>query len=238
MKINGIISTDIKAKIKISDGNDKIECATFNLMPGSKPLRKKDGTQLSFIEGTCTGCCEGVCDGKCYACRDAIRYNNSVIPRLTINTRIARADLNDLFSQLQRELDRFPLSRPFRPHSSGEYFSYEYFCRMNDFAERNPQRKFYDYTKRFDFVERFYRERGGFPDNFAHNMSIWHKNYGNPYHLPEFIYDDGTEPELKEVFHCPSVLPGGRRNKEIKCGRDCFRCINAKMGQRTAVYAH
>lgn len=236
MDDNAILNKE--TKIKISTGNDKIECCTFNLLPGSAPLRKKDGTQLSFVEGTCTGCCEGICDGDCYACRDAIRYHNTVIPRLTINTLIARTDLDDLFSQLQRELNRFPLSRPFRPHSSGEYFSYEYFSRMNDFAESNHNRKFYDYTKRFEYMERFYNEKGGFPDNFAHNVSIWHKNYANPYKFAEFIYDDGTEPELKGVFHCPSVLPNGKRNHNIKCGRDCFRCINAKFRQRTAVYAH
>ena len=74
----------------------------------------------------------------------------------------------------------------------------------------------------------------GWIDLIKRNPDI--KNYDNPYNLQEFIYDDGTEPELENVLHCPAVDEKGRKTG-MTCAA-CKLCISAKPGQKIAVYAH
>lgn len=97
---------------------------------------------------------------------------------------------------------------------------------MVDLAKANPNVRFYTYTKRFSWVEKYLEENKELPSNFVINMSIWHKNYSNPYGLPEFIYDDGTEEDVAKLPHCPAV-GADHHETGITCAR-CKRCINAK----------
>jgi hypothetical protein len=166
---------------------------------------------------------------------DAKRYHNTVIKSQGENTLLARFDRPRLFADIQRFID-YNMIAAMRIHSSGEFLSYAYFLDWIELIKRNPDIKFYCYTKRFNFIERYLESGGVFPDNFAVNVSIWHKNYSNPRGLAEFIYDDGSEPELENVLHCPAVDANGRKTG-MTCAA-CRLCINAKPGQRIAVYAH
>jgi hypothetical protein len=118
----------------------------------------------------------------------------------------------------------------------GEIPSYEYLLHMVKTAENNPDVYFYTYTKRFEWVETYLKYNSSFPNNLVVNMSIWHKNYNNPYNLPEFIYDDGTEEDVAQLPHCPAVDKNGR-DTGITCAK-CRRCLRAKNGSKIAVYAH
>lgn len=219
----------------ISNGNEKIGKGiwTFSLLPGDSPLTLKNGVQLTNIEGTCHGCCEG-CKNKCYAINAGKRQHNTCIKAWGENTLLAREDMEVFFAEFQNFIDRSMLAC-IRIHTAGEFFSYNYMKRMNEFAKVNDPIIFYGYTKRFDWLEKLYREEEVAP-NFRLNVSIWHKNYSNPLGLPEFIYDDGTEPELKNVVHCPAVTKDGHETG-VTCAR-CRRCWTRKKGDRTAVYAH
>ena len=230
------LTIDDETRIKIVNGNSKLGKGIYavNLLPGSKPLTLKNGTQLTNVAGSCAGCSKD-CENFCYAVSDAKRYHTTVIKSQGANTLLARFDRDRFFADVQRFID-YNMIAAIRIHSSGEFLSYEYFTGWIDLIERNPDIKFYCYTKRFNFIERYLKSGGNIPQNFSINVSIWNKNYDNPHNLPEFIYDDGTDPELENVLHCPAVDKNGHKTG-MTCAA-CKLCINTKPGQRIAVYAH
>lgn len=221
--------------VHIQDGNRKLGKGIYsiNLLAGDKPLTKKDGTQLTNINGTCSGCCDK-CKKDCYAIRTQIFRNNN-IPSWADNTILATQEMEIFFKEIQQFIDRSMVAC-IRFHSFGEIPSYEYLLKMVELAENNPTVSFYTYTKRYEWVERYLKDHGCFPNNLVVNVSIWHKNYDNPYNLPEFIYDDGTEPDVAKLPHCPAVDRNGYETG-ITCSK-CKECIKAKNGDKIAVYAH
>lgn len=230
------LTLDENTTVAVQNGNSKLGKGiyTVNLLPGDTPLTLKDGTQLTNISGSCAGCCSG-CKSACYAVNDTKRYHNTCIPSQGANTLLARFDRPRFFDDIQRFLD-YNMVAAMRIHSSGEFLNYDYFLRWIEIAKNNPNVKFYCYTKRFNFIEKYFEAGNTFPDNFAVNVSIWKKNYDNLYKLPEFIYDDGTEPELKNLVHCPATDEKGNKTG-VTCA-SCRLCINTKPGQKIAVYAH
>ena len=221
--------------LKIQNGNLKLGKGIYsiNLLAGDEPLAKKDGTQLTNVKGTCGGCCEN-CKTNCYAIKTQV-YRNRNIPSWAGNTLLARFDIDRFFYELQAFIDNNIVSA-IRYHSFGEIPSYEYLLNMVEIAKRNKDVRFYTYTKRYKWIEKYISENGDLPSNLVINISIWNKNYDNPYNLPEFIYDDGTDSELENVFHCPAIDKNGNETG-FTCAK-CKRCLKAKKGDRLAVYAH
>lgn len=230
------LTIDEKTTVRVQNGNSKLGKGIYNvnLLPGDMPLSLKDGTQLTNVAGSCAGCCTG-CKDACYAINDTKRYHNTCIPSQGGNTLLARYDRQRFFEDIQRFID-YNMVAAIRVHSSGEFLSYGYFCDWMTLAEKNPDVKFYCYTKRFNFIERYIESGKEFPANFTINVSIWDKNYDNPYGLPEFIYDDGTDADLEKLPHCPAVDKNGNKTG-VTCAA-CRACIVAKPGQKMAVYAH
>lgn len=230
------LTIDEHTTVSIQNGNSKLGKGIYNvnLLPGDLPLTLKDGTQLTNIAGSCAGCCSG-CKSACYAINDTKRYHNTCIPSQGKNTLLARFDRPRFFADVQRFID-YNMIAAIRVHSSGEFLSYEYFCDWMELARNNPDIKFYCYTKRFNFIDRYKESGNDFPSNFTINVSIWKNNYSNPYNLPEFIYDDGTDPELENIPHCPATDKNGNKTG-VTCAA-CKVCIVAKPDQKIAVYAH
>ena len=218
-------------KLHISKGNSKLGEGVFNLslLPSDSPLYKKDGTKITNIAGTCVGCCDN-CKHDCYAVKSAIMHHNSCIPAWGENTMLARHDLPRFERELQDFLDN-NLVYAFRWHTAGEIPSVEYLHMMVRIAENNPLTHFYVYTKRYSWIESL----DTIPSNLHITVSVWHNNYKNPCGFHEFIYDDGTE-DLSNIFHCPAVNKKGHRTN-VTCAK-CRRCLLAKKGEKTAVYAH
>jgi len=221
--------------VHIQDGNRKLGKGiyTVNLLAGDEPLTLKNGQQLTNIAGTCKGCCDG-CKHDCYAIRAQL-FRNSNMKSWNDNTILATQEIDVFFDEIQKFIDR-NIVGAMRFHSMGELPSYNYLLHMVRLAKNNPDVKFYTYTKRFTWVEKYLMDNHEFPSNLVVNMSIWHKNYDNPYHLPEFIYDDGTEEDVAKLPHCPAVDTKGHETGMV-CSR-CKRCLKAKNGDRIAVYAH
>lgn len=225
-------------KISLAKGNSKLGKGiyAFNLLPGQQYLSTKDKGQLTNVAGTCGGCCDG-CEKFCYAINDARRYHNTCIPSLGKNTVIMRHDLNDMFVQLKNECIK-QKAKVLRYHSSGEIESYDYLLHMVLLATELPTVKFYFYTKRFGFVERYLDEHGSFPENLVCNISEWKGNTAG-YRLNGmnvFTYDDGTDPNLASLVHCPAVDKNGRKTG-VNCDQ-CKRCFSRNDGHITAVYSH
>lgn len=221
--------------VHIQDGNRKVGKGiyTINLLAGDQPLTKLDGTQLTNISGTCGGCCSN-CKGDCYAIRTQVFRNNN-IPSWADNTILATQEIDTFFKEIQQFIDRSMVAA-IRFHAFGEIPSYKYLEKMTELAENNPTIIFYTYTKRFEWVEKYLADHKAFPNNLVVNMSIWHKNYDNPYNLPEFIFDDGTDEEVAKLPHCPAVDKNGHETG-VTCAK-CKRCLRAKNGSKMAVYAH
>lgn len=230
------------SKVSVSLKNDKVgNILGFNTLSGSSPYIKKDGTVLTTYKGTCCGCCE-LCEDDCYARNYTMRQHNTCIPSYIKNTEIMRTNLQGYVDQIvERCKKEFEKYRYCRYHESGEFESLNQMIGTVDAGIRVPDMRFYFYSKRFEYMETI-EESGGFPDNVSALVSIWYdengnKNYDNPCGFAEFIYDDGNNPELDKVFHCPAVFIDGTMNRKITCEK-CGRCPNAKKGMKTAVYAH
>lgn len=229
-KYNAYLDGD--THIHMSTKNAKLGTGVHNisLLPGARRLRKKDGTLLSNIPGTCSGCCEN-CEGDCYAIKYTIRRHNTCIPAYQDNTLLAIHDPNKYWSEIQSYVDNGIVGL-MRFHVAGEIPNEDYLERLAWFAARNDFKQ-YLYTKRYEWLEKF---ADRIPNNLVPLVSIWHKNYDNPKGFAEFIYDDGTDPDVAKLPHCPAVDKNGNETG-ITCAR-CKRCPNAKRGDRIAVYAH
>lgn len=225
-------------KISLVKGNAKLGKGvyTINLMPGEHLIDVKDKGIITNVKGTCEGCCDG-CEKFCYAYRQTRQYHNTVIPSVGKNTVIMRHSLDDFFSQLKDFLIQ-ENAHVLRYHSSGEIESYEYLIKMVQLAKELPEIKFYFYTKRFNFLDRYLKEYQKFPDNLICNVSEWNGNTkGYDLHgLNKFIYDDGSDPNLKNLHHCPAVDKNGHRTG-INCDQ-CKKCFSKNDGHITVVYSH
>ena len=232
------INYDHAMTITLAKGNTKLGKGVYalNLMPGSKPISSKDKGQLTNVTGTCVGCCDG-CENYCYAVRDARRFHNTVIPSVGKNTEIMRHDMDKGFKQIKEQLIA-KKAKVLRWHSSGEIMSYDYLLHMVKMAVELPDVKFYFYTKRFGFVEKYLKNHGMFPENLVCNISEWKGNTDGYYldGLNRFVYDDGTDPAMQSVVHCPAVDKTGHKTG-ITCDQ-CKRCFSGNKGTMTAVYEH
>lgn len=224
--------------ISVAKGNSKLgkSVFAFNLLPGDAPISTKDKGQLTNVRGTCGGCCDG-CEGNCYAVKDTRRYHNTCIPSLAKNTLIMRHDMEGMFAQLRENLEK-KKAKVLRYHSSGEIETYDYLLHMVRLAVEMPNVRFYFYTKRFDFIERYLKECGELPENLICNISEWNgntKGYALD-GLNRFIYDDGTDARLKNVPHCPAVNKKGHKTG-VTCDK-CGLCFSGNNGHIVAVYEH
>lgn len=232
------INYDESMVVSLVKGNSKLgkKVFAFNLMPGDKPISTKDKGQLTNVWGTCSGCCDG-CQNYCYAVRDTRQHHNSVIPSVGKNTVIMRHDMDKGFKQIKEALIKNK-AKVLRLHSSGEIMNYDYLLHMVKLAVEMPDVLFYFYTKRFSFMEQYLKECGALPENLVCNISEW-KGNTEGYQLDglnKFVYDDGTDPTLEKLVHCPAVDKNGKKTG-VTCSQ-CQRCFSGNKGIVTAVYDH
>ena len=238
------IYDDGQLSVSISKGNQKMgNIPQFNTLPGNVPLRKKDGTLLCNIHGTCSKYCKH-CSEDCYAIRSAIYHSNSCIPSWVRNTIILRNNPEKIREAIKDYCNK-NVVRYFRFHSSGELESYMQLLMYVAICKDNPDVTFYLYTKAFDILQTWFNdlEEGGgsIPENFVINLSEWHGNLDeikNKKYFKDcniFAYDDGDcSPSIEALPHCPAVNSKGFETG-ITCAQ-CRRCM--KKGNITAVYAH
>ena len=224
--------------ISLVNGNNKVGRGIwcFNTLPGDKPLSTTTRGVLTNINGTWGGCCDG-CANKCYAIRDAKLHHNSVIPALSKNTLIARNNIESMFEQLKKGLTKNK-AEVLRWHSSGEIENYNYLLHMVRLAVEMPHMKFYCYTKRFNLIDQYLKEHKKLPKNFIVNISVWNGNdKGYDFkNLNKFVYDDGTDPDVAKMRHCPAVNKNGK-STGVTCAQ-CGWCFKGNYGRITAVYSH
>ena len=223
--------------VTISKRNNKLgNIPAFNTLPGNRPIKKNDGTQLTNIVGTCGKHCKE-CFNDCYSVRYIKCHHNSTVRAYANNTIIMRNDGEKLRKAIKEYCEK-NIVRYFRFHTSGELESVEQLKLYCDICNDNPDIIFYIYTKAFDILQAWIEKFVKFPINLVVNLSQWNDNLdGLSSRLLNqcnvFAYDDG-ETDLSHMTHCPAVDRKGHETG-ITCAQ-CRRCM--KRGSKTAVYAH
>ena len=188
-----------------------------------------------LFEGV-TGTCNSNCPG-CYA--KAITRNIEPAIKYTLNTIEMKENPERFVSLVERELfTGNPLQSPrvVRLHDSGEIYSVEYWRAVLAMINRHPETRFGTYTKAADVVTACGVSRDDLPQNLVMSCSPWEGHCAPIADLPQFIYDDGTKPELEKLPHCPAVNKDGHRTG-VTCA-ECLHCYTAERGARWCVYAH
>lgn len=195
---------------------------------GAMPAVVRD--VVGDVSGTCAGNCPG-----CYAKR--VTRNISPSIKYALNTIEAKKNPERFIQLVENELfSGNPLTWPrvVRLHDSGEIFSLRYFRAICAMIERHPGTVFGAYTKSKKIIEKYGLDN--LPKNLVLSCSPW-EGYCDPIgDLPQFIYDDGTDPDVARLPHCPAVNKDGHRTG-VTCSQ-CLHCYTAKRGDRWAVYAH
>lgn len=225
------------ARKRCTYDNDKTGIISINLLAGdmSEPVRAyvpeclQDIAEAVQICGTCDGTCPG-----CYALK-MVRYMG-VYVKFMLNTAEAKTDPERFFYMVERELFGNPFTAPrvARVHDSGDFFGADYFRACMDFIKRNAGTRFGGYSKAENIIKTAGRE--SLPDNYCLNWSPWPGVCGPLWDLPQFWYDNHTDPAIMAMRHCPAVDKHGRRTG-VKC-IDCLHCYTARPGDVIAVHAH
>ena len=225
--------------ISISKGNIKLGyIPSFSTVPSDEILHTADGRPLTDVKGTCGGVC-GECKHDCYAVRMARGlFRGKCMPAWIKNTIILRNNpqrvVDDIVAFCIRKRS---VQDVFRINTSGEVENICQWLMWFEIAERCPQTRFYLYTKNTDgLCWAVVGNDRKIPENLTVNVSQWNNTVKNPLGLQEFVYDDGTEPEVDKLPHCPAVSKEGRETG-VQC-RQCQRCTRRCDGQKIAVYAH
>ncbi len=239
---NGEVKHEM-SRFHYSTGNAKVKAFNTAFLPGSVPMKRSDGTVFTNAKGTCSGCCEG-CGGvdgqhyECYAMKALAYHHNLCVKAWGSNTWLFMNRTEEYFAQRRKAIMKSGVN-VVRAQESGEYPSLE--LMRKDFADmaKYDNVDFYMYTKRFDWYNTLKNEyNSSLPKNIHVTVSQWHNMFKVNKDDAVFIYDDGTQPELDKIYHCKAVNIDGTMNKDWHCNAPCKRCVLAKKGTVTAVYAH
>lgn len=235
--------------LSIVKGNKKLgsDIYHYDTIPGDSTIKRKDGLILTNVPGTCHGCCEECGkykeDGStpdCYVFNYIIHHHNSCVEKYATNTLIVRHQLDKFERELNDSISEH-FRAVYRPHVSGEFDSKDEFYITLDAAKSHPDCQIYVYSKRVSWINE-YLDNHKLPDNYVINLSPFNSKVDNPHNLPEFILDDGTDPEIAKLPHCPATDKNGNET-----GWTCtmcmarlgdFSCPFSKPGSKKAVYKH
>lgn len=237
--------------VHISDYNSKLgRMPNSSTLPTDDYIRDAAQRIITDCKGTCDPSACKVCKKYCYAKGSVLQYEN-VRVAWTDNTRAARLSpsfLSDAIIQYYyHKRDAKPnahgrYSDYFRYNVSGDIPNYDTLIEMCDLARRMQFYRrnliMYAYTKRADLVNAYLDVYRILPRNLQIIISQDPENVlPNPYNLPEFWYDDGTDSAVMAMPHCRAVNADGSRNDALTCKR-CGRCQHMRKGQKIAVAAH
>ena len=193
------------------------------LRQGNSKLSKNIAVfDLPPIE-TCPNC--EMCKASCYALKSQRQYKETRAHRQ--NNWAMTYDRN-FTSYIQIELiklknpkRKYPI-KYVRIHSSGDFYSHEYFIKWTDIAYSNPDIIFYAYTKA---SENCY---GDIPAN----LIIHHSLIESPV-THEKLLNYGTPNYCAQLQHCYDgfICPDTLGHSGIQCGETCTHCMSARSNE-------
>ena len=232
---------ETRTRCSYSNGKTGIPSISFLAGDSGKEYSGSFPAVLKPLFKGVTGTCGADCPG-CYA--KAITRNIEPAIKYALNTIEMKQDPERFIALVEKELfTGNPLQSPrvVRLHDSGEIYSVEYWRAVLGMISRHPETIFGTYTKAADVVTACGISKEETPANLSISCSPWITADGETLcapiaDLPQFIYDDGTNPETASLPHCPAVDKNGHRTG-VTCSK-CLHCYTAKRGDRWAVYAH
>ena len=211
----------------ISLENDKIgKCFSFNLS----------------IEYTCRHDCECWTKGICYACGGCYLYpDNQAMYSENVNF-INSHSTAEIIGAWQVAINRYPNYKAWRFFTIGDIPNSRFIDAMAMIATRNPDMRFWAYTKKYRLVNSWIDKHGDLPENMVILYSHWRNSdgtyfpMGNPHNMPtsEFI-PAGHESETEHITHiCPCSDP----NSTEHCENCEHACYTLKPGESMALLEH
>lgn len=233
---NGELKTK-PIKFHFSMGNRKVKAMNTGFLPTDERLTLSNGDVLTNIGGSCVGCCSN-CKSSCYAKKATLYHHNANIVAYGSNQILFMYDTEKYFEERTKAIEKYT-PKVFRIQESGEYFSKKLMeMDMLDMANNHPDIMFYGYTERHDWLNEIINDKfnGIAPKNIHINHSVWKNNYKVKEGDAAFIVDDGSQPELDKITHCPAVSIDGKMVDGVHCNAPCKRCI--AHNNITACYIH
>lgn len=216
--------------------SDILHVAEGNTKTGTKVVN----FNLS-IEYTCNHDCECYKEGLCYAEGGCYLYaNNQAIYTENYNF-IKNSTNEEILTAWQLALDYYGY-KLWRYFTCGDIPFFRFFECMVEFAKRNPDVKFWSYTKKYYIVNKWIDENGELPENLTIIFSHWLNSDGtyypmdNRHNLPtsEFI-PFGMEKLAEKVTHiCPCSDP----TVKATCATCDHACYSLKNGESMALLEH
>lgn len=173
---------------------------------------------------TCPNCKD--CAKGCYALKDYNGMHRHVVkPAWDYNFEIAKQ--TDLFIATMCEELQHTTKKAVRLHGAGDFFSIEYINAWHEIATKNPEIKFFTYTKTYKHISPAWDaalERLMSLKNFniVESMPLNQINFGDDNYIV------GLKKAIREELHANAVICPCGYDNTIKCGVDCVACINRK----------
>lgn len=216
--------------------------AHFHCTDGNAKTGRAGNWNIS-IEYSCKHDCECYKDGLCYACSGCYQFPDNQA-QYTENYNFYMACTDDEFVNYISWYIAVEKLTLFRYFTCGDIPDARFVRRAVAIAKRNPDVKFWLYTKKYALVNRYVRENGldSIPENLVIIFSHWLNRDGtyypmeNPYNFPTSEFIPIGREELKEtVTHiCPCSDPSVVRTCET-CDHPCY---TLKHGESMALLEH
>ena len=218
----------VKAYFHATDGNEKTgKAGNYNLP----------------IEYTCKHDCECYKDGSCYACNGCYNFYDNQAQYTENYNFFMQADDETFIAYISWFIWKEKLTL-FRYFTCGDIPNTRFFRLVHEIARRNPQVKFWLYTKKYSIVNSYYDENGiaSKPENLTVLFSHWMNKDGsyypmnNPYNLPtsEFIPFGREDLKAKVTHVCPCSDPDSIATCET-CDKPCY---NLSFGESMGLCEH
>ena len=160
---------------------------------------------------TCPNCDD--CKDTCYALKAERMYKQTRNYR-QVNYELALNHIKVLEQLINRQINEKKI-KYVRIHSSGDFFSYEYFLMWCRIAKANPDVRFFTYTKTGLYGDKNIPKNFNIKYSYVKHNTKRYLNYGKPEYVNKLA---------KEVKHpvCPATS-----GKQVKC-EDCKLCMYSK----------
>lgn len=152
------------------------------------------------------------------------KFRTNTAKALERNSRILRENPENFWKQVSA---RISISRSWRWSVAGDIPNEDYFIKMIQQAEENPECKFFGFTKKYNIVNNYLRKAGAkeygdvIPENFHLLFSPWEGfEMSNPYNFPV------AKVVGKKEFDNMEQPPEGN----YKCHGFCEHCMTNDEG--------
>ena len=207
----------------------------------------KTGNVIAFnlpVEYTCKHDCECYSKKNCYACGGCYMFLLNQASYSENLSYFLNHSTEEFIEEICYQIAKHPSRKLFRWFTCGDIVNVRFLQAMVEIARRNPQIRFWTYTKKYMIVNSYCATYGldSIPENLHIIFSHWMNDDGsyypmpNPYSFPtsEFI-PYGKEEMLNTVTHvCPCSNPTVHEN----CCNCSHPCYELKHGESMALVEH